>query len=201
MNPQANPVWLPRDSFMETAISAIEDVEIILDIGPGIYPHPEYANSSLYICCEPFQEYSHHLREKLSEKIPDRIGLVLSGDWKDALELFQEKSVDTVYLLDVIEHLEKSEGGNLLSKTEKIARRQIVIFTPLGYMDQVTLPGGKDAWGMNGASWQEHKSGWHPGDFDGSWRIYACKDFHQINNVLQQLDKPIGAFWAMKTLG
>jgi len=58
----------------------------------------------------------------------------------------------------VIEHLDKTEAEILLKQTEKIARVQIAIFTPLGFMPQ-HHDNGKDAWGMNDATWQEHRSG------------------------------------------
>jgi hypothetical protein len=107
------------------------------------------------------------------------------------------KSVDTIFLLDVIEHVEKEEGLQLLRETEKIARQQIVLFTPLGFMPQEQLD-GEDAWNLNGGAWQEHKSGWLPEDFDDTWMIYACKDFHKVDSKGNLLDKPFGAFWAIK---
>jgi hypothetical protein len=51
---------------------------------------------------------------------------------------------------------------------------------------------------LNGAKYQEHKSGWMPNDFDKTWDIYACKDYHAVNNVGIKLEKPFGAFWAIK---
>jgi hypothetical protein len=118
--------------------------------------------------------------------------------WHEAVNFFPEKSVDTVFLVDVIEHLEKEEGRNLLALTEKIARKQVVVFTPLGFMPQ-HHEDGKDAWGLNGADWQEHKSGWLPEDFSEDWQFFIAKEFHLIDNLLQPLEKPYGAFWAIKT--
>jgi len=52
---------------------------------------------------------------------------------------------------------------------------------------------------MDGASWQEHRSGWLPEDFDDSWQIFAAKEFHTADNLSRPLERPFGAFWAIKT--
>lgn len=191
-------LWVNRDEFFAKAIERIQQVDTILDIGCGIVPH-NYITPYVYICCEPFHEYVKVLKEKLEDNT-DSLFIVLDYDWEKAVTTFKEGAVDTIYLLDVIEHLDKETGQRLLSMTECIARRQVVIFTPLGFVEQKRLHGDKDAWGLNGADWQEHKSGWLPEDFDESWSIIACKDFHQYNNIGERLDEPFGAFWAIKNI-
>jgi hypothetical protein len=194
-----NVTWVDRGNFLKAGIERIAEVDILLDIGCGIVPHSEYTTPYVYICCEPFHEYVEILKKKV-EKTTDSLYIVLNYDWETVVNKFGEKSVDTVFLLDVIEHLDKKTGERLLKLTEKIARRQIVIFTPLGFVEQKKLHDGKDAWGLNGAEWQEHKSGWLPEDFDESWEIIACKDFHLNNNIGEKLDEPFGAFWAIKNI-
>ncbi|HWP41979.1 MAG TPA: class I SAM-dependent methyltransferase, partial [Blastocatellia bacterium] len=105
----------------------------------------------------------------------------------------------TVFLLDVIEHLEKEESLKLLRATEQIARQQVIIFTPLGFLPQ-EHPDGKDHWGMEGGSWQTHKSGWLPEDFDDSWDIYAARAYHTHDNLGSEFEKPYGAMWAIKNI-
>jgi hypothetical protein len=123
---------------------------------------------------------------------------VIKAGWQEVVNLFPAKSVDTIFLCDVIEHLSKEEGRRLLDLTIPLARKQIAIFTPLGFMEQ-WHPDGKDAWGLNGGSWQEHKSGWEPSDFDSSWQFMVSECFHGSNNLGQLLPKPHGAFWALRT--
>lgn len=125
--------------------------------------------------------------------------LLVHADWAWILKVVPRKSVDSVFLLDVIEHLDKNEGIRLLRETETIARKQIIIFTPLGFMPQ-NHSDEKDAWGLEGGRFQDHKSGWTINDFDKSWEIHACKEYHVINNLGKKLSKPHGAFWAIKNL-
>ncbi len=193
-----NIKWLERSELDREAIKNILPCNIAVDIGTGIRPH-DFINGVICICCEPYAEYVDVLKQQVDDRY-DKIYVVEQKTWGDALECLTGISVDTVFLIDVIEHLTKEEGEVLLRQTEAIARQQIVIFTPLGFVAQHTLEGGKDAWGLNGADWQEHKSGWLPEDFDSSWDIFACKDYHEFSNIGEKLDKAFGAFWAIKTI-
>lgn len=175
----------------------INKVDVVLDIGCGIMPQ-RYVRPLVHICCEPFAQYVEHLKAKTNDEL-DRQYIIIKADWREAVEKIPHGSVDSIFLIDVVEHLEKEEGLRLLKLTEKIARRQIVLFTPLGFMPQ-EHPDGKDAWGMEGGEWQEHKSGWMPEDFDESWDIYACEDYHVTDNRGVPLEKPFGAFWAIKNI-
>lgn len=197
-------IKVQRDELMSRGISYIKNSHVLLDIGCGIRPH-DYVHNDVYIVCEPYEEYVNVLKNDIAEiKEPlflDSCFLIINKDWSQYLDLYGDYSVDTVYLIDVIEHLPKAEGEELLRRTEKIAKQQIVIFTPLDYIEQKTSPDNKDAWGLDGASWQEHKSVWKPEDFRGKeWFFVVCDDFHEYNNIGEKLEKPVGAFWAIKNV-
>lgn len=49
---------------------------------------------------------------------------------------FPSKSFDVVMASHVLEHLSQKEGWNLLSKMEKIAKKQVIIATPIGEIYQ-----------------------------------------------------------------
>lgn len=191
--------WVSKNELTAAAMAAMEPTEVLLDIGCGIVPQ-NYVRPLVHICCEPYAEYVATLQDKISTMASrDRSYVVLNMGWDGAVRYFPEKSVDTVILVDVIEHLEKEEGRALLRQTEKLARQQVIIFTPLGFMPQHHAD-GKDAWGLSGADWQEHKSGWLPEDFEGEdWRFFAAREFHTVDSLNQPLEKAYGAFWAIKT--
>ena len=154
----------------------------------------------MHICCEPYSEYIAYLQKNIvNADIRDRRYVILNMGWREAVHYFPEKSVDTIFLVDVIEHLEKDEGRALLALTEKVARQQVVVFTPWGFMPQHHSD-GKDGWGLSGGEWQEHKSGWLPEDFIGEeWKFIASRDFHALDSMGLPLEHPYGAFWAIKT--
>jgi len=64
---------------------------------------------------------------------------------------FGARSVDCVVVLDVIEHLEKSDGHRLLNLIETIARKRVVVYTPNGFLPQPPETRNE---------WQLHRSGW-----------------------------------------
>ena len=194
---QMKTKWLKAEYLEGEVRQHIRDVTTVLDIGCGIVPQ-RYVRSLIHICCEPHKEYLQKLQDKLKDT-HDRNYLFVNATWQEAVRLFPPKSVDTVFLLDVIEHLKKSEAKKLINQTEKIARRQIIIFTPLGFASQHSK-GGKDAWGLGGGTWQEHKSGWQPEDFGDGWKVFATKKFHIIDTLKKIRKKPVGAIFAIRDL-
>jgi hypothetical protein len=189
--------WVEKEALIPTVVSRLEPVNLVLDIGCGIMPQ-KYIRPLVHICCEPFGQYVEHLQKKIKNEY-DRSYVVIKATWREAVKIFPPRSVDSVFLVDIIEHLEKEEALGLLRETEALVRRQIAVFTPLGFFPQ-HHPDGKDAWGMGGGAWQEHRSGWKPEEFDDSWDVYASKVFHTIDNMGNELRPPYGALWAIKTL-
>lgn len=189
--------WVEKETFFTDALKRLVPAEIVLDIGCGIRPQP-YLRPLVHICCEPFDQYIERLKEKLRGE-HDRSYVFLKATWAEAMRLFPPKSVDTVFLVDVVEHVEKEEAVSLLGLTAKIARRQVALFTPLGFYPQ-EFTDGPDAWGLDGGKWQEHRSGWSPEDFDESWEVYATRGFHTTDPQGNPLEKPFGAMWALRTV-
>lgn len=188
--------YAERGGLLAAALARMKPADTVLDIGCGINPQ-SYVHPFLHICCEPSAEYVAKLREGLRER-QDRIWVVLNLDWRGAVEHIPAGSVDSIFLVDVIEHLEKEPARELLQKTVALAPKQVILFTPLGFMPQ-HHEDGRDAWGLGGAAWQEHRSGWTPEDFDEAWEAVVCKDFHQADNLNRPLKEPFGAFWAVWT--
>lgn len=64
---------------------------------------------------------------------------------------FQPKSFDAVFASELLEHLTKQDGYELLRKAEDWAKKKVIITTPNGYLWQD---------GYDNNPLQEHKSGW-----------------------------------------
>ena len=65
---------------------------------------------------------------------------------------FPPKSFDAVLASDVLEHLTKKDGMQLLKSMERIARKRVIVFKPSGYLPQ-------DVYENNPL--QQHQSGWN----------------------------------------
>ena len=194
----SNVRWVDRDELFPTITHRLVNSLSLLDVGCGILPRKEFASNSLvYIGCEPHTTYLNHFIEN-TKKLTDTVYAAVHADWRTIITKAPDKSVDAVLLVDVIEHLDKQDSLDLLKQTERIVKKQIIVFTPLGYLEQHRDACGRDAWGLDGGSWQDHKSGWTPNDFDETWEILASENFHASDNLGHHLDIPAGAFFAIK---
>ena len=126
----------------------------VLDIGTGIRPMQWY-RPGRHWCVEPWPAYCDILREGGYE--------VVQTDAKTALGAMV---AEAVYMLDVIEHMEKADALQVLELAKSVATVQVVIHTPYGFIEQAT-----DPWGYGAHDLQSHRSGWLPEEFkaDG-WR-------------------------------
>jgi Methyltransferase domain len=191
-------VQIPRkgaldDSAIKPHVAAAESV---LDIGAGIRPQTYVEAGQVHICVDAYRPYLDCLRD---ERRDDNRLVLLNAGWEEAMAMFPDASVDSVFALDVLEHLERDEGERLLAAAERIARNQVIVFTPLGFYPQSYEPGQLDRWGMLGGYWQTHRSGWELEDFGSEWKLIVCADLHQEDQHGQPLAEPSGAFWAIRT--
>ncbi len=192
---QVRTRWVERSALPALVRRTVLHARVALDIGCGIRPQT-LVWPDLHICVEIHDEYVDYLRERCSES--PRY-MVMHSSWKDALRIMPPKSVDTVFALDFIEHLTKGEGFDFLAQAERVARRQVVVFTPLGYFPQSYEDAAEtDGWRMHGGYWQTHRSGWTPEDFPAGWDIIACREYHTRDRH-GQLGAPAGCLWAIRT--
>lgn len=130
---------------------------VVLDIGAGIRPTP-WGKPGFHVCVEPYKPYADRLETETGLKVYNMTALRF-------LRLAPAHIFDAIWMLDVIEHMTREEGEEVLLKALELDPQQIVVFTPHGFMPQ-----SHDAWGMGGEHWQTHRSGWTPSDFPG-WAI------------------------------
>lgn len=190
----SNIEWCEVNELQGRAASHIKEAFSVLDIGCGIRPQ-QFVVPQLLICVEPHQEYVEVLKKNLT----DSDAFIVPLDAIQALAAFPDRSVDTIFMIDVIEHMTKEAGIEVIRECERVARMQVVLFTPLGFMPQETLAGDVDGWNLHGGEWQDHKSGWYPEDFPG-WDIVACKHLHAMDVKGQKIDPPYGGFYAIRSL-
>ncbi len=133
--------------------SGLVECASVLDVGSGVRPFVWY-RPVRHTCVEPYGPYCDVLR--------DHGHLVLQ---MTAVEALADHGAEAVLLLDVIEHMERDIGEQVLAMARRAATRQVVVYTPNGFLFQ-----DGDPWGYGGHEWQRHRSGWVPGDFPG-WMI------------------------------
>lgn len=133
-------------------------VETILDIGCGIRPFA-WVRSNSIVCVEPFDVYRKSL---ISSFGLERL-VAIKANLESVTSIIDPSQFSLVTLIDVIEHLSKESGENALRSLIEKGARNILVFTPNGFMPQHAH--GPDAWGFLSGSQQEHLSGWDVSDF------------------------------------
>lgn len=180
-----------REDMVNLSKEFVKPCNVLVDIGCGIRPYI-YDNCKIHVCIEPYKEYI----DILSSAYKNYNMVFIQNYALEGLKLFPDNSVDTVIMLDFIEHLEKEEGFKILKEADRITRKQIVVFTPLGFVSNDS--GNKDKWGLDGVEFQKHKSGWLPEDFGEDWDIHVSKDFFRQEKPNPDNVDFFGCIWAVK---
>ena len=170
-----------RTPLFIRAAQMLKPCDVLLDIGCGIRPQ-NMVKCKRQIWVEPHGEYAAIL-ENAGYEVVAR----LANQALDEIDV----EVDTVMALDVIEHMEKDEGAEFIRRALNKAKKQVVVFTPFGFMPQEE-DGETDAWGMHGQEFQRHRSGWLPEEFEG-WKCITDMKFHNLKGAMY------GAFFAVHT--
>ncbi|CAO4192090.1 methyltransferase domain-containing protein [Methylorubrum extorquens] len=181
------------DEVHRRAAELILQVSSVMDIGCGIRPQ-QFVSPETLICVEPFKDYVDILKDNLKNCNV----VIVPADAHAALSAMPSRSVDSIFLLDVIEHMTEQAGLAVISECERVARKQIILYTPLGFMPQEVHALERDAWKLNGGKFQEHLSGWTPDDFSG-YHILCCDDLHKFDFRGRPIDPAFGGFYAIKT--
>lgn len=93
---------------------------------------------------------------------------------------------DLALMIDVLEHFPRREALALLRRLERFVNRGIVLFTPVGVVEQGELDGN---------ALQRHRSTWQPAELA---RLgYDVEVYHGFHG---QLNPPATAAWAIKRL-
>jgi hypothetical protein len=185
-----------REDAFAVIARKVKDTEVVLDLGAGIVPQQFVPRPLVHICIDAHRPY---LERVLQERGDPRL-VLLNAPWDEAIGMLPDKSVDSVFALDFIEHLEKEDGLHMLREAERVARVQIVVYTPNGFFPQSYQPGGRDRWGMDGGFWQTHRSGWGVEDFGDGWEFVISPDYIVLDEHNQPRDEPMGALWAIRNL-
>lgn len=90
---------------------------------------------------------------------------ILEESAESLLEKCGGRKFDLVALYDIIEHVPKRRGFELLEKCEQLSRKYVLVQTPNGFLEQ-----GPEF----GNEFQRHLSGWFPHDFEGlGYKVYG----------------------------
>jgi len=170
---QGQSLYCSKDEIHQIAAGLLAPSASCADIGPGLRPQ-RMLDCPVHVLVEPWRPYA----DRLVSTYPDKV--VVNSFATPYLNSMLDKSIDTIFLLDVIEHIEKDEGKRLLQEACRVARVQVVLFTPLGFMPHEGHESDNE-WGdgIENKSTQRHLSGWMPEEFRGAINV-VCEDYHSF---------------------
>jgi len=85
---------------------------------------------------------------------PDNLVL---GNALDVIKIFGEASFDYVQATEIIEHMPKASGRQLIELLKRVTRKQLLLSTPYAYLNQPA---------QDGNPYQLHVCGWMPQEFE-----------------------------------
>lgn len=136
-------VWSLED-LDEDLRRVVGPVESLLDLGAGIRPQ-DVLSARRSFRVDAWPRYRPDVVADLRRRLP-----------------FVNDAVDVTWCSDVIEHLPKADGKNLLGEMDRVSRRGVVVRTPVGFhpQDPEDVPWEIDREVRN--PYQRHVSGWNP---------------------------------------
>ncbi len=153
VGPSAPPVCGP--CYIELRLlEMVPQGASVLDVGAGVgrYARALYEHTGGHLVM-----LDAHLETLTARKIPQDIPLLV-GDLRTILPLLRDDAFDCVIAIDLIEHLEKQDGGAAVQHMLRIAKHKVALFTPDGF-----IPQEQDNYGL-GNTYQRHLSGWSSAD-------------------------------------
>jgi SAM-dependent methyltransferase len=147
--------WKARPYVPFTALNTVwrsldKQAQSILDVGCGQGGPMKFINRHKRFYTVGVDIFEPYMSEGKRQGIHDEYVLC------DVRKLpFPRKSFDIVLCMEVLEHLEREAGLKLLASLEEIARKQVIISTPVGRYKQRPYDQNPH---------QEHKTIWSPNE-------------------------------------
>ncbi len=137
--------------YYSTLAQYVSNVKSVLDVGCGSNSPIAKVKKHFYSVGVDMFQPSIEKSKKAGIHDAYKQGNVLAID-----RMFGKKKFDAVIALDLIEHLEKKQGYDLIKKMGTLAKKKIIIMTPNGFYKQDPYEGN---------TYQIHRSGWTVDDF------------------------------------
>lgn len=167
-------VFMPKEDWSTNTIQRIFEreglyptgkVKTVLDVGCGVSLKSQYIDAELRVGVDIYRPFLMHVESK----VPCAL---VNADALDIGKLFLPKSFDLVLIIDIVEHLEKSDAFRLLDLAEEIARIAVIVETPQGY-----VPQNMDIWGHDGHTYQTHRCSWETNEFTDRGYQVVLRDY------------------------
>jgi SAM-dependent methyltransferase len=165
---------MPREDWQKNTIEAIFQphglypeghITSVLDVGCGLALKSQFIAADIRVGVDIWRPYL----ERIDATVPF---VTVNADAMRIDELFLPRSFDLVLVLDLIEHLDKRQALELISKAETIALQAVVLETPKGF-----LPQDIDILGLGGDRFQTHRCGFESDELRGLGYVVIEREY------------------------
>jgi len=158
---------------------ALSGCNSVLDLGCGYFSQVHRFDIPFSVGVERFEPY---LQESARKAVHSQY---IKADIRKVE--FKPKSFDAVMAVEVLEHVTKREGADLLAKMETWARKKVVVTTPNGFLYQ-------DDYDDNPL--QEHKSGWDTNELRRlGFGVYGLNGWKRLRGYKASIKYDPVFFW------
>jgi len=151
-----------------------------LDLGCGYDSAIQHCNVPFSVGVELFEPY---LEESKKKGIHSQY---IKADIRKVE--FKPKGFDAAIAVEVLEHLTKQEGHELLTKMERWAKKKVIITTPNEYLWQN---------GYDNNPLQEHKSGWSTEELRNlGFKVHGMNGWRKLRGYKASMKYKPALLWA-----
>lgn len=174
----------PSQVLVKLALrDALAGCESVLDVGCGAAPTMRELGVARSVGAEA---YRPSIERALKEKLQDEI---VETDIRQISKHFTPKQFDACVAMDVIEHVNKADGLELMRSMETIAKKRVVFFTPNGFLPQRHAAND---------DLEEHLSGWDPVEMRGlGYQVIGLLGPKKLRGEYHSLKNRPAAFWGI----
>lgn len=179
-SPTPSPVRLR--SLLGALRQALQGCQRVLEIGCGVDSPMQYLAGEYHLEGLDIHEPSLEACKKK--------GFLKEAHLGSAMEIekqFGPDAFDAVVALDLIEHLKKEDGQELMRQMEAVAAKAVIIFTPNGFVPQH----------CEDNPWQEHLSGWTTAEFrQRGYQVSGINGWKALRGEFARVKYPPRLLWA-----
>lgn len=161
-------------SFYGELEHAVTGCKTVVDIGCGT-DSPIQAVSDK-VKCVGIDIFRPSLEESKKKGIHNKYIHLSAFDLKKKVP---DRSFDCAFACEIIEHMTKKQGHELILNMARIAKKRIIIVTPNGYVPQQSY---------NNNPWQKHKSGWSAEEMSKlGFRVVGLRGWKHLRGEMSYL--------------
>uniref|UniRef100_A0A6M3IXA8 Putative methyltransferase n=1 Tax=viral metagenome TaxID=1070528 RepID=A0A6M3IXA8_9ZZZZ len=138
----------------------VDPTDTVMDFGCGLMVLTRELQCAKIYGFDVWQPYINQLRDDL--KLDNRF-VFCKFDVPNDIVFLGDNWADVSITIDVVEHFDKPIALFVIKQMERVSKKRVVIFTPLGFMEQED--GKEGSWGAGNPEYQKHRCGFTHEDF------------------------------------